>query len=256
MRPTQAIIDVITALINFHVDVYQEGYTSNGQLSIEDFYWLSRTKTVKISDITFKDVMVQKTEAGTVLDFKSLSRTITAKVFRTLVPKELRHLLELMTKDPIHHLNLIKHNIILLGDEEKVGRYIMLHQKLVLAKQLDEKMYTKALKYLKCGVCKEIQNWQTAIFYHAALLKVFNYKREKILPDNEEGAGLFRRHCCHHLTKYALDDEEEEDNSEQNKSSTDAEAMNIDAEQQKMKFSLADIFPLLECFIPGLFSQL
>jgi hypothetical protein len=93
-------------------------------------------------------------------------------------------------------------------------------------------------------------------FYHAALLKVFNYKREKILPDNEEGAGLFRRHCCHHLTKYALDEEEEEDNSEQNKSSTDAEAMNIDAEQQKMKFSLADIFPLLECFIPGLFSQL
>lgn len=274
IRPSHTAIDVIRALINFHVNVHEAGYAFNGQLSITDLYWLPRAKSVKISASTVRGIMVNRTEPGVNLDFKSLSSTITNKVFRPKVPNELKHLLELMTKDPVHHINLIKHNIVLLDDEDKVARYIILHQKLVLAKTLDEKIYWEALKYLKCGICNELMNWQTAILYHPALLKVFNFKNNELLPADEEGVSIYGRHCCHHLLKYAVEDED----TPNQKHSIDAQEATMNDDSKKdianrgkqehyhseksdekcktIKFSLADVFPLMECFIPGLFSQL
>ncbi|KAL6873924.1 hypothetical protein ACP4OV_014006 [Aristida adscensionis] len=56
-----------------------------------------------------------------------------------------------MKRDPLVYGTLVRHHIILLDDESKVGKYITLFQRLHQIKKLDEKIYLKALKYIECG---------------------------------------------------------------------------------------------------------
>lgn len=162
-------------------------------------------KKVKIWGLITGD-MVAKSEDGMITDFRFLSDLISTRVFRTgKVPKELRHLLNLMKTEPLKYSNLIKYNIALLDDEEKVAKFIILHQKLVLAKMVDEEIYAKALKYISCGQCGELNNWYKAILYHPALVKLLNHNSGSKINADEEGAAVFGRHTCHHLLKYAVE---------------------------------------------------
>jgi hydrogenase maturation factor len=189
IRPSDLAIDMIRALIHFLDVVHEAGYTFDGQLSGDNLYWLPDSKAVKIWGL-ISGVMVKKTDEGMRSDFACIHDLIRDRIFPgSRIPTELEHLMRLMKSDPIRYANLIKYNICLLDDENKVGKYIILFQKLQ-AKKLDENIYREALKKLKCGKCVK-ENWQKDILYHDALVSVFDYDEHKRIPADEEGVSLW-----------------------------------------------------------------
>jgi hypothetical protein len=55
--------------------------------------------------------------------------------------------------------------------------------------------------------------------------------------------SVFGRHCCNHLLKYSFETVKDNGNK-------------TGALVEIIKFSVTGIFPLLECIIPGLFSEI
>lgn len=235
-RPTEFAMDVIRALIHLHDLVHSSEYSFDGQLPIENLYWIPETKSIKIAGLTIGE-MVKKTDKRIKSDFKCQHNLIRDKVFSgSNVPRELRHLLRLMISDPIQYRSLITHNICLLDDEEKLGRYTVLYQKLGIIKKMDRKLFQKALSYVTCGVCYPWHNWKWDVYLNEALISVYEYRN---IPDyyteDAEGVAWFGRNCCGHLT----------DGSVRSENGGDIAIM----------YTCADIFPMVECYVPGLFSQ-
>lgn len=274
LRPGPDAYHVIRALVDFVFLVHEDGFTFDGNLSIDNMYWLPNCKKVKVWGL-MADEMLGKFDDGMVSDFRFLNNLISKSLFRTgNVPRELRHLLNLMKIDPLRYSNLIRYNIALLDDEDKVGKYMILHQKLVLAKMVDQKMYAKALSYISCGRCEGLNNWHNDILYHPALVKLFNKNRGSWIKADVEGATVFGHHACHHLAQYTIETTEDSANEVSAKTSVNSkiaddqvfkkcnmanEEDTIDQKEpgteSRITFSVGDIFPLLECFLPGLFSQ-
>lgn len=117
--------------------VEQAGYCFDGQLTMKNLYWLAETKTIKVRGLGVRD-MIKMTKAGIKSDFKWIAELIRNNVFAgSKVPRELKYLLVYMASDPIKYGNLIRHNICLLDDESKVGKFIILYQKLAIIRKLD-----------------------------------------------------------------------------------------------------------------------
>uniref|UniRef100_A0A0A9CKV5 Uncharacterized protein n=1 Tax=Arundo donax TaxID=35708 RepID=A0A0A9CKV5_ARUDO len=232
-RPTSMALDIIKALIDLIDLIHLCGYSLDGHLALKNLYWLPNSKMIKISGLVIGQ-MVKKNKSRIKGDFASMHNFIRDCVFAgSKVPGELKTLMKLMITDPIMYGNLIRDNIMLLNDESKVGRYISLHQKLTRVRKIDEQMYLCALTYLKCGRCDRTQNWQIVVLYNSALASVFE-REDAVYPADDAGVSWYGCNCCHHVLDHSV-------GYENNK---------------VIKFTFADIFPMLECFIPGLFAEL
>lgn len=232
-RPTSQALDVIRALIRLMELVEQAGHCFNGKLTTKNLYWLSETKTIKVWGLQIRDI-VKMTESGIKADFKWIEELIRNSLFaRSKVPRELKYLLGYMASDPIKYGNLIRHNICLLDDESKVGKFIILYQKLTIIGKLDQQIFQTAFSYIKCGFCGAKRDWQVDVELNDVLQKIFTYHRTGYYSQDKAGVALFGRHCSHHGTDHC-----------------------VDCLLKVVEYSSADIFPMLECHVPGLFTQL
>jgi len=229
-RPTQDALDIIRGLVHLMDLVLHDGFCFNGKLTLKNLYWLSQTKTVKISGLVIGD-MVKKTEPGIQSDFVWIHDMIRDYVFAgSKVPRELKHLMRYMTSDPVKYANLIRNNICFLDDESKVGKFIILYQKLSTIRKLDYNIYLKALSYVKCGS----RDWQKEVKRNTVLLKIFYHQKCGYYTADEAGVTLLGRHCCHHCTD---------------------DCVACRNRVLIIEYSNADIFPMLECHVPGLFAE-
>lgn len=215
--------------------VEQAGYCFGGKLTMKNLYWLSETKTIKVWGLGIRD-MIKMTKSGIKSDFKWIEELIRTNVFAgSKVPRELKYLLGYMASDPIKYGNLIKHNICLLDDESKVGKFIILYQKLTIIRKLDYQIFQTAVSYIKCGLCSAGHDWRANVKFNTVLEKIFSYQRRGYYSPDEAGVALFGRHCNHHGTDDCVD---------------------CQNQLKVIEYSNADIFPMLECHVPGLFAQL
>lgn len=233
-RPTEEALDIIRALVHLMDLVQLSGVSFNGKLTLKDLYWLSETKTVKISSLAIGD-MVKMTGTGIQADFTWIHNIIRDNVFAGMkVPRELKHLMRYMVSDPVKYGNLIRHNICLLDDESKVGKFIILYQKHTILRQLDHSLFLKALSYVKCGVCDSSRDWQADVKLNTVLKRIFKHQRQGYYLPDESGVALFGRNCCHHCTD---------------------DCVVCKNNLLVIEYSNADVFPMVECHIPGLFAQ-
>ncbi|TVU27907.1 hypothetical protein EJB05_19408, partial [Eragrostis curvula] len=207
-RPTEIVVEVVRALILFHDLAHEAGYSFDGRLLVTNLYWVPETKSIKVAGLVIGE-MVKKTDESIRSDYTAQHDMIRDEVFAgSKVPRELRHLMRFMISNPILYRNLITHNVCLLDDEAKVGRFIVLYQKLAIIKKLDKNIFWSAMSYVTCGRCDQWHDWRGDVKLNDALKEVYDYKKVHgyYTPD-EDGVTWFGRNCCGHVTDYSVDSE-------------------------------------------------